>query len=180
MRSVMLDLETWGTRPGSALRSIGAIAFDASGRIGREFYMNIGDITCRDVGLEVDPATVEWWDKQSQKARDALEVDQQPLNLVVDAFHEWFVAEGAVYIWSHGANFDEPLWTAAAHACGRKVPWKYWDSRCTRTLFHLAQLDTRRIQRSAGRVAHNALDDCRFQIECVHMAYMMLRAEALA
>ena len=178
MRSVMLDLETWGTRPGSALRSIGAVAFEADGKIGTDFYMNIAEISCRDVGLEFDPDTIAWWDKQSQQARDALEVDQQPLNLVVGAFHEWFLAEDAIYVWSHGANFDEPLWTAAAHACGERVPWQYWNSRCTRTLFHLARLNIKTVPRAGDH--HNALDDCRFQVECVHRAYDMLRAKATA
>jgi len=36
---VMFDLETWGTTPGSALRSIGAVEFDPMGKdIGRTFY----------------------------------------------------------------------------------------------------------------------------------------------
>ena len=31
MSDVMLDLETWGTRPGCAIRSIGACVFNPNG-----------------------------------------------------------------------------------------------------------------------------------------------------
>ena len=53
---VMLDLETWGTMPGSALRSIGAITFDPYGNDGfveASFYRNIDHVSCERAGLKV-------------------------------------------------------------------------------------------------------------------------------
>lgn len=61
MTAVMLDLETWGTAPGSALRSIGACTFiPATGETPQTFYRNITRASCEAVGLAVDPETVKW------------------------------------------------------------------------------------------------------------------------
>lgn len=57
----MLDLETFGTKPGSVIRSIGAVMFDLDGRTGPEFYRNIDEESCVKAGLTYDPSTVSWW-----------------------------------------------------------------------------------------------------------------------
>ena len=169
--NVMLDLETFGTRPGCAIRSIGAVVFDPHDEkvIGPGFYKNISDVSCREARLHVDPSTVEWWAKQSQQANDALMQDQLTLTEVAERFDNWWRKHGAVFVWSHGANFDEPIWTAAMHAIGRKVPWRYWDSRCTRTVFDAAQFDSKSVKRNG--IHHNALDDALHQAICVQKAY---------
>lgn len=176
---VMLDLETWGTHPGSALRSIGAVQFDLNGSdLGPVFYRNIDQESCLLAGLTVDAQTVSWWQRQSPEAVAALENDQGPLNEAVTAFDLWFLGHRAKYIWCHGANFDEPLWSAACRALGRRrVPWKYYDTRCTRTLFAIADFDMRSIPREG--VAHDALADAIHQARCVQKAVAKLRAGAL-
>ena len=66
---VMLDLETWGTRPGSALRSIGAVTFGLNATsVGARFYRNIDKESCLLAGLTVDTETVSWWLKQAPEA----------------------------------------------------------------------------------------------------------------
>ncbi len=168
MKHVMLDLETFGTRPGSVLRSIGAVEFELDGAIGDTFYRNIDYISCLEAGLTVDAATKEWWKRQSMEAEACLLVDQHPLISVVVDFHCWFIANAATHIWCHGANFDEPLWSAAARAVQKVPPWKYWNTRCTRTAYDLMQFDARSVERVG--VAHNALNDARHQIECLQRA----------
>jgi len=173
MRHVMLDLETWGTTPGSALRSIGAVSFEFGGAVGDSFYRNIDEQSCLDRGLTVDPQTNAWWLRQPEQARAALLDNQQPLLKVVVEFHRWFLFEqDAQFVWSQGGNFDEPLWAAAARACGERLPWKFWDARCTRTIYHAAEFDPRSMKREG--VHHNALDDALFQIACVQESYRRL------
>lgn len=179
----MLDLETWGTAPGSALRSIGAVVFSPYDEGQRDdapsFYANIDKASCEGVGLKVDQKTVEWWAQQSDVASAALITDQRPIYEVVTDFIVWWNRHGGTYIWSNGANFDEVLWRAAFHACGRNdVPWKYWNVRDTRTCWHLARLNPKTIPRSG--VAHNALDDARHQALCVTKAYSILGIKAAA
>jgi 3' exoribonuclease, RNase T-like len=177
---VMLDLETWGTAPGSALRSIGAVTFSpyglamAAGADFREgsFYANIERSSCEAVGLKVDPKTVEWWIQQSPESAAALVADQKLIFDVIEEFSAWWRRHDATYVWSNGANFDEVLWRCACQAVGRDVPWKYWNVRDTRTIWHLARLNPKTIPRIG--IAHDALADAKHQALCVTKAYEIL------
>lgn len=173
---VMLDLETWGTAPGSALRSIGAVTFDPYGDecfAEQFYYANISLESCEQAGLKVDPQTVEWWSRQSREAEDELWKEPKALINVVAEFFAWWNWQNAVFVWSNGANFDEPLWRAASEAVGRTVPWKYWNVRDTRTIWHVARINPKMIPRAG--IAHNALADARHQAACVTRAYAALR-----
>lgn len=173
-RHVMMDLETWGTRSGSALRSVGAVVFDPkeTGVDAETFYANIDRQSCSDMGLTEDASTVAWWDRQSAEAEATLAVDQRPLREVVRDFNRWFRATGCAHVWSHGASFDVVLWEWACLACDEKEPWKFWDVRDTRTLYHLAGVDLKSVPRDG--VHHNALDDAVHQARCVQLAYQTL------
>lgn len=171
MNNVMLDLETWGTRPGSALRSIGAVMFDPHGAgTGAEFYANISDASCELSGLVKDAGTVAFWNKpQNKLAQDSLAADQRTLTEVAEAFDAWWRTNRAVFVWGQGGNFDDPLWSAAMHAIGRKVPWKYADARCTRTAYDMGGFNPFAVKRAG--TYHNALDDAKHQVVCVQRAY---------
>lgn len=176
MTDIMLDLETWGTRPGCAIRSIGAVVFDPNGStLGSEFYCNISDMSCELAGLTMDATTIAWWARQSKAAQDALLVDQQPLNDALWSFANWWQTMGGERIWSHGANFDQPILEAAFVVCGFPgAPWSFWNSRCSRTLFDIAQLDTRASGVHRTGTHHNALDDAKFQALCAQAAIKRL------
>jgi hypothetical protein len=170
LNDAMLDLETWGTRPGSMIRSIGALMFDPyTEKVGAEFYVNVDEKSQEALGLTKDPGTVAWWEKQSQRARDALLVDQQPIDLALSAFCTWFRGARGMFVWSQGGNFDEPLLAACLHAAKITQPWKFWDSRCTRTAYSVAGFNSRSVKREG--TYHNALDDARHQAICVQRAY---------
>jgi hypothetical protein len=87
-------------------------------------------------------------------------------------FHNWFRSIGAEYIWCHGANFDEPLWNAVCRRLPTFIPWKFWNVRCTRTCYYLAQFDPKTLPRSGTH--HNALDDATYQALCVQKAMSIL------
>lgn len=169
----MLDLETFGTTPGSVLRSVGAVVFDLSGQMGPEFYYNIDKQSCLDVGLTVDANTEAWWSQQSKEAQDALLVDPRPLPWVVADFHGWFLANKGVTVWAQGANFDPAMWEAAADAVGNKVPWKFWNVRDTRTVYDVANMNPTLVKRTG--TYHNALDDAKHQVRCVAIAVKMAK-----
>lgn len=169
MRHIMLDLETFGTAPGSVLRSIGAVGFDphGSGHEG-EFYVNIDRGSCEAVGLTVDLATEKWWAEQSKEANDQLMRGPIPVLTAVKSFHAWYATVGGEYVWCQGANFDSVLWEQAAKACGARVPWKFWNVRDTRTIYHMARFNEKTMKRSG--TYHNALDDAKHQVACVQEA----------
>jgi hypothetical protein len=166
----MLDLETWGTKPGSAIRSIGAVTFDPFGDgTVDEFYANISDESCAAANLTKDPSTIAWWARQSEAAQKSLLKDQQPIEKVVRDFRQWFIANKGLWVWSQGSNFDVVLWEAAHERVNVVVPWKFWDARDTRTAYEIGRLNTRTIKRAG--TYHNALDDAKHQAKCVQLAY---------
>lgn len=176
MRDIMMDLETWGKKPGCALRSIGARQFDPySDRNGEMFYANITKESCLDVGLVVDESTERWWSDQGEAAQNVLLVDQRPLREVIQNYLAWFETVGGMFTWSQGANFDQPILDAACNALNigeRDRPWKFWDSRCTRTVYGIASFNPWTVKRKGTH--HYALDDCDHQIICVQRSFRAL------
>jgi hypothetical protein len=177
---VMMDLETFGTAPGSALRSIGAVTFDPYEEFQEQqtFYANIDLDSCTGCGLNVDPKTAEWWSTQPWEARQALLTNPCPLAQVVMEFHAWWHRVNARFLWSNGANFDEVLWRVACKAVGVEVPWKYWNVRDTRTIWDIAGVNHRKVPRAG--TAHNAFADAKHQADCVKLAYAKLRLSRAA
>lgn len=151
MTHIMIDLETLGTRPGSVIRSIGAVVFNPEkNSLGETFYVNIEGNSCKEAGLTSDPETIKWWQQQDQAVKDALMVDQKPLKTALAMFDMWFMEEDGEFVWGHGASFDPVLLKAAYHAVGRDAPWNFWSERCCRTVLALGNRKPR-IMRSATR-----------------------------
>lgn len=169
----MADCETFGTRPGCAIRSIGAVMFDLNGALGATFYANVTRAGQESLGLHVDPQTEKWWSEQSAEARAALEPDQIVLPQALTGFFRWFADQRAEKIWSHGATFDIPIIEAAAHAVKLRAPWKFWNARDTRTLYDVCDFDVREMQRNDAS-HHTALGDAKFQVACVAAALQKL------
>lgn len=173
MAHVMIDLETWGTKPGSALRSIGAVVFcpdKPDEPLGAEFYANITDASCEAAGLVKDASTITWWANQGEEAQAALLADQRPLYDVLPGFTRWFREVGGQQVWGHGAAFDPVLLEAAYAAYSENVPWEFWDVRCCRTVLAISELSP-----SDFRVGthHNALDDAKSQALAVQHAFRL-------
>lgn len=170
MAHVMFDLETFGTKPGSVLRSIGAAVFDPrTGDTGATFYANIDRASCEAIGLLVDPGTEKWWAKQAIPAQNALMENCRPVAEVVVEFHSFFRSVGGEQLWCQGANFDSVLWQSVADALRVPVPWKFWNVRDTRTAYDCFGFNASTVSRHG--TYHNALDDSLHQIKCVAGAY---------
>jgi exodeoxyribonuclease VIII len=158
MSEVMVDLETLGNGSNAAIISIGACAFDpASGQITSEFYVNVEPQSCVDAGLKMDVSTVMWWMKQSDEARAAFNKPSVPLELALDMFKAWY-PQGAA-LWGNGATFDNVILDNAFKASGVNRPWHFTKDRCYRTLKNLRP----DIKQDKVGVAHNALDDAKYQ-----------------
>jgi len=171
---VMLDLETWGTAAGSAIRSIGAVVFcPETGKLGNEFYTNVSDESCLALGMVKDSGTVKFWaEPKNAKANAQLAIDPLPIEEAVRRFSQFYITAGGDFVWSQGGNFDEPLLGYAYRLLGLGAPWKFWASRDTRTAYHYGKRTGRFNEFAIKRAGtyHNALDDAKHQAMCVHKA----------
>lgn len=181
MNHLMIDLETWGKRPGCALRSIGACFFkpklikDAAlgplAMVGDDFYANVELEGQQELGLHLDPDTQRWWGEQSAEAQAAFADDPQALSVALLRFTHWVAAKCdpvELRVWCHGAGFDVPIVEACLHALQRPVPWKFWNVRCTRTIYEMAGVSLKDYPRAGTH--HNALADAKHQAMCVAIA----------
>ena len=177
---IMLDLETWGMNPGSAIASIGAVAFDPHGVEPTVYglYHNISRESCLGVGLKLDQRTVDWWAAPERaEARAALELQQVSLAEALADFSMLYksyadVAAKADRLWSNGPSFDEAILGAAYPALGQEPPWRYNAGRDCRTIYDLHGL---KLQHTVGTF-HHALDDAREQALLVQEAYRRQRS----
>lgn len=162
MHNVMIDLETMGNRPGSAIVSIGAVLFDDT-TLGETFYARITLQSCVESGLCMDASTVLWWMGQEEAARKEITNADGQLELrdAIGQFTDWFMnhIEPPFNVWGNGADFDCVLLLGAYEAVKITPPWAFWCHRCYRTLKGLRP--DMRIPRSGTH--HNALDDAKSQ-----------------
>lgn len=175
---IMLDLETWGMKPGYAIASIGAVAFDPASitRPTLGYYANITRESCLAAGLKLDQRTVDWWDEPERaEARKALETDQVSLADALAGFSSFYLQHTDRLakedrLWSNGPSFDEVILGAAYGALGQEAPWRYNAGRDCRTIYDLFGL---KLQHTEG-VFHHAMDDAREQAALVQDAYRQL------
>lgn len=163
MDDVMVDLETLGTQAGCVVLSIGAVRFSAEG-LGEEFYTVVSRQDSEACGLNTDPGTLKWWKDQSEAARTVLykasSDDAPTLKEALQAFSR-YVGTGA-RIWGNGAGFDNPILAALYKTTKTRMPYKFWDERCYRTLKAMYPEVGEGVR---GGVYHNALDDARHQAQ---------------
>lgn len=188
MTHIMLDLETWGTRPGCDIRSIGATVFDpVTGTVGVDPYTDIFYLPTsnpllaedeRHYNLHRDPETVKWWNDQSPEAQAAFD---NPVDLrhALALFAEWFVhfdhgnyESPNIKIWANDPHFDVSILAAACHVVGIFAPWHYRAPRSMKTATDLAGLT--RDEYAISDVKHHALHDAIAQAQTVCKCYERL------
>lgn len=161
--NIMLDLETLSSHPESCLVSLGAATFSDDGGNQdiafvprRTFYVAIDPQSSQDKGGLITARTVQWWAKQSERARDAL---NDPNALLIEQamagffnFCERFVEPK---VWGNGASFDNVVLRQAYERLGMEAPWTFRNERCYRTLKNLRP----DIAFEPFGTAHHALDD---------------------
>ena len=148
----MLDLETMGTAPGSAVIQIGAVEFSIY-KVCDPLLITISLESCVAAGMRIDPSTVMWWMQQNDTARQSLTTDCVPLRDGLAQFAAWLGADKCC-IWGDGAAFDNALLASAYRACRMPLPWHFSKDRCFRTM-----KETFPVERVVSEVEHNAAAD---------------------
>lgn len=180
MTNFMIDLETLGNKPGSIILTCACIPFNPRGDSvplddsnDLSFYKRIDRISCQDLGLKADASTRQWWKEQSEEARqEAFNATPRiPIKQVLNELRSFILDIGGdrSFIWSHGAGFDIVLLESAFRLANIPPPWKFWNARCTRTIYHLSG-----VTRTTPEVPHHALYDAIAQARDVQTSYKML------
>lgn len=163
---LMIDIETTGNKVGCKVLSLGAFGFDKNGNQ-VEFYRRFAIDKQAEAGLTDDQATMEWWKKQSEQARDeAFSGTTDPAE-GIGAFRLWFFENFATgrfdnfRVWSCGLDFDFPILQNFMRAFGFSFPWQFWQQYDYRTIKNLFPF----IKEDEGNVLkHTALEDAKAQM----------------
>ena len=176
MRNVMVDLETLGTTPGSAILSIGACVFERDNKDGPfEYYKNIDLLDAILQGLTLDLYTVQWWARQAPEAIRVLTEKTVSLKEALNTFANFLQKDDRV--WAKGPDFDLVLLKAAYDLAGIRVPWLFRNTRDVRTILALAEPPGQKKPYPStfnGFVKHFALHDAKLQMMQVQNAARFL------
>jgi len=166
---LMLDIETMGNTPYSAITAIGAVEFDPyTGETGRDFYVKVDLQNSVKEGLIMNPDTVLWWLKQSDQARKEMEGGCY-LATALSAFSS-FCKDKNYEVWANSPRFDCGILSDAYRILDKPVPWDFRKERCVRTI--VAQTPSVEVKREG--TAHNAKDDCLHQIKMITKAFEII------
>lgn len=154
----VVDIETLGTHPDSAIISIGAVLNLPDGEQ-RTFDSGPIDLTEQLLaGAHIDQKTVQWWMGQPDQTKGYFKAPTVRLNRALDLLNHFLNSEETqTDIWAQGPQFDQIILESAYRRHGLPIPWKYNQWRDVRTLKSLglaAEPD-----RCPQHIAHNALHD---------------------
>src|SRR6478609_3020281 len=162
MQDIMCDLETLGTKPNAIILSIGACL--VNWKTGEpdpkfDFYRVISVDSCKLAGLTECPSTVKWWSTQSEEARKVFTEPSISLEQgLIDFYnHMRQFNLNKVRLWGNGSDFDNVILGSAYDAVGLNAPWRFYNSRCFRTVRKLLGHHLNEPEREG--TYHNALDD---------------------
>lgn len=177
MKHFMIDLETLGLKPGCQILTVACARFDDN-NIYEKFYKRIDLKDYNHYDLTVDSSTLNWWKRQDKKVYDEAFTEQprESLYNVMYELREFIVKAsegGNIYIWSHGKEFDIPIVEYTFNLLDLDIPWKFWNTRDTRTLFHFMNIDYRNITIESEFSQHHALYDVERQIAAVQKCYSL-------
>lgn len=178
LKNVMIDLETLGKRPNAPVVTLGACFFDPmTGEIGPKFYRKIDMADAMQFG-SADPDTIRWWLMQEAAAQAELISGKDLLSDVLRDFAVFYNKGKDASVWGNGPTFDITILEYAYMKCLRiNAPWPFWNIRDVRTVVQLAEgLVTKPAAFTKNAVAHNALDDCIFQVGYVSKMWQALRS----
>lgn len=177
---LMIDLETLGTFMNAPVITIGAAFFNPmTGEVGDKFYEKIDIAEAMKYGT-ADADTIRWWLTQAPEAQKELAQAKSKMADVLNDLKAFYNKGNDAKVWGNGPTFDCTILDYAYWKClGEKAPWPFWNVRDVRTVVQLAEgLVKKPATFTKDKVAHNALDDCIFQIGYVSKMWQALRVKA--
>lgn len=127
--------------------------------------------------LTVDGNTLKWWLKTNKDLfAELLNSGNYSSEIILLKFQKWLKKLGKndmrdVFLWGNGILFDNKMIQHQMELCGLEYPIFYKNDRDVRTVLELASLKTGKSEQELKDmfnddllVAHNAIDDVKYQI----------------
>lgn len=174
---IMIDIETMGNSPTSAIVQIGAVAFDRqTGEIKDRFLVNVDLQSEMKNGFTVDASTIEWWMEQKDKTWMVPIHLRKSTVVALKELSRWISVNitNRGYIWSH-STFDAPIITYHYDKMGMAQPVRYGKWLDLRTISVMAKgvYSVPKSERPEG--AHDALVDATYQVEWFTKCYNAIK-----
>lgn len=159
----MLDIETMGTTPGCVVLSIGAVGFNFDGSSLSKYFTVLDLNNSLDLGLKIEPDTLNWWLGQNQEILKKQLRDGTPVVQVLEEFNDWLNDISAEIIWGNSASFDCGLLRAVYEAAKVRPYWSHRNEMCYRTVKNLCPEIP--LAEKDGNHAHDPVYDAQYQIQ---------------
>lgn len=171
--SLVIDLETLSRRPDAIITEIGVVAFNRSDFTERDFIALSPDILAQiGAGRHSCPETIAW--HQSNRTAPVTMGDLTPKE-TCRALRDFITRYRPHRVWIQGPDFDRPILESFCIQFGDSLPWEFWRTRDTRTLWDAAFPDVKHDQRP-----HYALPDARATLADLTKALAALNRTAAA
>jgi DNA polymerase III epsilon subunit-like protein len=158
----MVDLETLSTDTSAVIVTIAAVKFNFENDEIETFTVNVDPKSSLKYGMTISQDTLDWWKRQDKAAVDAWKQNAILIEDALDQFNEFIGDASKTVMWAQGIDFDFPVLRYSLRNTEREIKWKYWNQCDSRTIFTIANFNTKKGER-VGQY-HNAIDDCRTQI----------------
>lgn len=157
MIDVMLDLETLSAEQDAIVAAIGAVKMDMDTKEVLpldSFHMTLLWVDQHRRGRTCHPATFHFWMKQDHAAQSTIMWKPTMENKdTLQCFSDFMV--GVDGLWGNSAAFDCGILESLFKSYEMRVPFKYWQHRCFRTMKNLTSVP----EPMREGVHHYALDD---------------------
>lgn len=164
-RDLMIDIETLASSHDAVMIQLAAVFFDRhTGKLDKEFCMSISAKSCLGLGFVESEETLKWWSEQNQEVFEAITTEAKHVAEVMQKFKAFLGEPYSINIWSH-ATFDFPIVQNYLMKLTNKR-FNFRNAKDIRTLVDLSGINLD--DYDWEQKTHNALDDCKFQIQyCV-------------
>lgn len=174
---LMLDIETFGTKPNAPIIGIGAVIFDRAEiqrpiDIPNDHRLELVVDADGQLHATADASTIYWWMMQNEDARKkyaghVVKENNQPAPLSLFAAMKEYLAFCRIhrpeYVWCNGATFDHVIMQSAFDAIGLKNPFFYSKCLDARTIYKLVPQVTVDCT-EYNLTPHSAVSDCLRQV----------------
>jgi len=174
MANLMIDIETLDVGPAATILTIAAQSFDpfGTGYYPQHYYARVTFESQEN--RTINDGTMSWWASQPEAAREEAfnEQDRVPLDQALDGLGKLIWTSDL--LWAQGPTFDCTILEHAYKSYNKPIPWQYYRVRDSRTVFSLWP------DLPKPPTSHNALEDCRRQINLLQQTLRHLGVTKLS